>query len=231
MEQSIIFVHPNAGARALFHVTALGKGFHVQTLESYPEALEMIRIAPPELFVVGQEAGVMPSHGYFVQIKQTAAAMKVLSLPRGADIRESIESFFDKLSGGERILIVDDEPDCIDIIKRYLTRRGYTVATAMSGEEALKKVAAEKPALVLLDIHMPGMDGLTALKKIREIAPTIIVIMTTALDRESVVREAVALGATAYLVKPFSLEKLEESVLEQLKKDHLHPLRQTRYGQ
>jgi len=217
MDQSVIFVHPNAGARALFHATALGKGYHVQTLSSYPEALEIICATPPELFVISPEAAAMPSTGYLVQVKQAAPRMKILTLPPGTDIRESIGIFFERTPGAERILVVDDEKECIELLRRYLTNKGYTVLTALSGKEAVAKVAAERPALVLLDIRMPDMDGITALKKIREIAPEAIVIMTTALDQESVVCEAIKQGAASYLLKPFSLEKLDEIVIRQIK--------------
>lgn len=217
MDQSIIFVHPNAGARALFHATALGKGYHVQTLASYPEALEIILHTPPELFVISPGAAAMPSNGYLVQVKQAAPRMKVLTLPPHEDIRESIRLFFEKAVGAERILIVDDEKECIDVLQQYLSRKGYTVITALSGKEAVAKVAAERPAVILLDIRMPDMDGITALKKIRETAPEAIVIMTTALGQESVVSEAVKQGAVSYLLKPFSLEKLDEIVAKQIK--------------
>ncbi len=77
----------------------------------------------------------------------------------------------------ETILIVDDEPGILNSLGKILEDEGYEVAVAKSGSEALKLVATEPPDLVLLDIWMPEMDGLETLKRLRELAPRIQVVM------------------------------------------------------
>ena len=65
-----------------------------------------------------------------------------------------------------RILVVDDEPDSVELLEEFLTSKGYEVATASDGEEALRKVKEERPHLVLLDVRMPGMNGLDSLRQV-----------------------------------------------------------------
>ena len=69
----------------------------------------------------------------------------------------------------KKLLVVDDEHDICDFVQNFFRERGYTVLTALSGEDALLIVKAEKPDLVLLDIKMKGMDGIAALKHIKDI--------------------------------------------------------------
>ncbi|OGX16593.1 MAG: hypothetical protein A2166_01470 [Omnitrophica WOR_2 bacterium RBG_13_41_10] len=111
------------------------------------------------------------------------------------------------------VLAVDDEKDCRELIEKYLSRKGYNVNTASSGEEAIAKVKANKPNVVFLDIRLPGMDGLIALKTIKDMDKSIGVIMTSALGEERVIKEAMELGADGYLVKPFNMSKLETTIL------------------
>jgi DNA-binding response OmpR family regulator len=111
------------------------------------------------------------------------------------------------------ILIVDDEEESGELVKSYLSRRGYNVSIAFNGEEAILKVKSIKPKVVILDILMAGMDGLCVLKRIKEIDNSAFVIMSSGVQDEKVIDEAKQLGADAYLVKPFNLEKLEASIL------------------
>jgi CheY-like chemotaxis protein len=111
-----------------------------------------------------------------------------------------------------RILVVDDEPDSVELLEEFLTSKGYEVATASDGEEALRKVKEERPHLVLLDVRMPGMNGLDVLRKMREFDRDVGVIMVTAVNEEDTGREALKLGAFDYIVKPLNLEYLERSL-------------------
>ena len=115
-----------------------------------------------------------------------------------------------------KILVVDDEPAVLDYLKEFLEGKGYVVTTASSGPEALKVVESKRPHLVLLDILMPGMNGLEALPRILEIDPTIGVIMLTAIDDYKVVKEAVGKGAYDYITKPINFDYLELSILTRL---------------
>ncbi|MEW6100734.1 MAG: response regulator [Candidatus Omnitrophota bacterium] len=113
----------------------------------------------------------------------------------------------------KKVLIVDDYAEICELLKDFLSRKGYSPITANSGEEALEKVMTEKPLIVLLDINMPGMDGLMTLKKIKEIDPRIAVIMITGLEDETLAEEAVRLGAYDYIRKPLNLSYLEMCLL------------------
>ena len=106
-----------------------------------------------------------------------------------------------------RILVVDDEPQIRRIMRTELTRAGYEVDDAKTGEEGLGKVREFRPDLVLLDINMPGMGGLAACRAIRSDANTAI-IMLTVHNTESAKVEALDAGADDFVTKPFSTPEL-----------------------
>lgn len=110
------------------------------------------------------------------------------------------------MSGG-RILVVDDEPQIRRIMRTELTRAGYEVDDAKTGEEGLGKVRDFRPDLVLLDINMPGMGGLAACRAIRSDANAAI-IMLTVHNTESAKVEALDAGADDFVTKPFSTPEL-----------------------
>ena len=108
------------------------------------------------------------------------------------------------ISGGvaERILIVDDHPLTRDALAALLAQHGFdVVGEAASGEEAIAAADRLQPDVVLLDLTMPGMDGLTALPKIREAAPSSEVVVLTASDAEENLLAAIRAGASGYLLK------------------------------
>ncbi len=117
----------------------------------------------------------------------------------------------------KKVLVVDDDPAVCDMLKRFLTIKRYKVNTVLSGEEAIKKVRKEEPHLVLLDIRMPGMDGVEVLKRIKEIDKNIpIVVMITAVKNDIVGRKCLEMGAADYITKPLSLEYLENVLMVKL---------------
>ncbi len=105
------------------------------------------------------------------------------------------------------VLVVDDDPDLLNMVELLLDAEGYRVDTARDGEEALQKVAQELPALILLDMKMPGMDGWTFAREFRNLydrrAP--IVVLTAAEDAQ---KRAEEIDAQAYLGKPFDIDDL-----------------------
>lgn len=110
----------------------------------------------------------------------------------------------------ERILVVDDEPDIVALVAYHLARAGYGVSTASSGPEALAKATAELPALVVLDLMLPGMSGFEVLERLRaEPATAQIAVLTLTARREEPDRvRGLMLGADDYLTKPFSPQEL-----------------------
>jgi YesN/AraC family two-component response regulator len=115
-----------------------------------------------------------------------------------------------------KILVVDDEPGVLEALYEFLTLKEYEVIKASNGKEALAKVKKERPHLVLLDIKMPEMSGMEVLKKIKEVDPSIGVIMATGFEDMETAQKAMELGAYDYITKPFNLEYLETSVLSKI---------------
>ena len=118
-----------------------------------------------------------------------------------------------------RILVVDDNRDNADIIREYLEVRGYPITVATSGEEALALFETVKPALVLLDVMMPGRDGWEVcriMKQHQELGKAVRVIMVTALTELDDKREALQTGADDYVEKPFDLATLAATVQRNL---------------
>ncbi|MCI0371142.1 MAG: response regulator [candidate division NC10 bacterium] len=111
-----------------------------------------------------------------------------------------------------KVLVVDDEPEAVELLVEFLSSKGYAVLTATNGEEALRRVKEDRPHLVLLDVRMPKMDGMETLRRIREIDPEMGVIMVTAVNEEDVGRKALEMGAFDYIVKPLDLKYLERSL-------------------
>jgi len=112
-----------------------------------------------------------------------------------------------KLGHDKTVLVVDDEDVIRDFFSRALT--GYKVLTASSGEEALNIIKKDKPDLVLLDIKMPGIDGIETLRKIKEIDSRIVVIMLSAFSTLETNITAARLGAYTSIAKPFDLEEMQ----------------------
>jgi two-component system, OmpR family, alkaline phosphatase synthesis response regulator PhoP len=106
----------------------------------------------------------------------------------------------------ERILVVDDEEDVLELIRYNLARGGYRVETASSGEEALTKTRKDLPDLVILDLMLPGIDGLEVCRHLKRDAKTdrIPIIMLTAKGEEVDIVAGLEVGADDYVTKPFS---------------------------
>ena len=112
-----------------------------------------------------------------------------------------------------KILIVDDAAFMRMMIKDILTKNGYEVAAeAENGQKAIEKYAEVRPNLVLMDITMPEMDGIQALKKIKELDSSANVIMCSAMGQQAMVIEAIQSGAKDFIVKPFQAERVLEAV-------------------
>ncbi len=106
-----------------------------------------------------------------------------------------------------RILVVDDDVTVSEVVARYLERDGFTVEIRANGREALERALAEPPDLVVLDLMLPGMDGLEVCRRLRAIAPVPIV-MLTARTQENERIAGLELGADDYVSKPFSTKEL-----------------------
>ena len=107
---------------------------------------------------------------------------------------------------GERVLVVDDEPDIVALVAYHLAKAGYRVSTAANGTEAMDAAREERPALIVLDLMLPEMSGFEVLEKLRadEATRQVAVLMLTARREEPDRIRGLSLGADDYLTKPFS---------------------------
>ena len=124
----------------------------------------------------------------------------------GPNTRRRFPSRTDPASGA-RILVVEDDPTVAEVVGRYLEREGFVVERAGDGGQALALALASVPDLVVLDLSLPGVDGLEVLRRLRALAPVPVVILT-ARGEESDRVEGFELGADDYVVKPFSTREL-----------------------
>lgn len=116
----------------------------------------------------------------------------------------------------KKVLVVDDQYGIRVLIKEIFSKDQLDVMQAANGKQALEMVHTEKPDLILLDMKMPGMDGLEILRHLRMFDQRLKVIMMTAYGELDMVDEATKLGALAHFTKPFDIEDLRTEVIRQL---------------
>ena len=116
------------------------------------------------------------------------------------------------LTPAGRILVIDDNPNVVDILGRCLRAEGYGVLGALTSDEGLKLAILSRPELVLLDLALPGTNGIELLKRIRSTNPTTRVIIVTGNTDPALAREALELGALAYIDKPFDFAYLKRVI-------------------
>lgn len=190
--------------------------------------LEVLKRFPKEK---GRRVPVALFSSYITQEieKEAYAAGAIDVIPKDietADLRERVRHLLrakhrlfgeaEETAAKQKILVVDDEPGIRELLKDFFERQGYPTLTAKNGEEGVMLVRTEQPAMILLDVSMPGMDGIATLKKIREINPEVGVVMATSMRDEQTAREASELGAYAYVLKPFDMQYLELVVMTRL---------------
>lgn len=116
----------------------------------------------------------------------------------------------------KKILVVDDEPDILDMIEGHFALRGFAVTKALDGQEAIEAVKSEVPDAIILDMKMKVMDGDQALPEIKRIAPHAKVFVVTAFQDEEIKNRVRAMGVEAYFEKPVSIVALHQAIQESL---------------
>jgi DNA-binding response OmpR family regulator len=116
-----------------------------------------------------------------------------------------------------RVLVVDDDPTVAEVVVRYLEREGYAVACARDGHAALKEARSHLPDLVVLDLMLPGIDGLEVYRRLRALAPVPVIMLTARGDENDRVA-GLELGADDYVSKPFSPRELTARVRSVLRR-------------
>lgn len=102
-----------------------------------------------------------------------------------------------------RVMVIDDEPDTVILLKLIFQREGYDVSGASSGSEALSKLSDVQPSLILLDLMMPGMDGWETFEKLRQVTDIPVIVISALGQTENVVK-ALQMGVDDYVIKPFN---------------------------
>ena len=111
-----------------------------------------------------------------------------------------------------KFLIVDDEPNVCKELRKFLEEMGYNAMEAYSGDEAIETFRKEKPNIVLLDILMPGKDGLETLRELKALDPEVTVIMVTAVGDRKIAKQAMREGAFDYITKPVNRDYLKLAI-------------------
>src|SRR2546430_11248614 len=122
-----------------------------------------------------------------------------------------------------QILVVDDDPTVSDVVRRYLERAGYTVTLSADGHDALAAYERHRPDLVVLDLMLPGIDGLEVCRRLRSSATGVPIVMLTALGEEADRVLGLQLGADDYVTKPFSPRELVLRVQSVLRRSVARP--------
>ncbi len=113
----------------------------------------------------------------------------------------------------KKILLVDDATFMRTTIKSCLSKAGYTnLMEAADGQQAVEAFQAEKPDLIIMDITMPNMDGIQALEAIKKLDPSAKIVMCSAMGQETMVVQAIQLGALDFIVKPFKPDRILKTV-------------------
>ncbi len=237
MEKKILVVDDELNMRNLLYSVFSKEGYKVLTALEGEEAVEIVRKEKPDLMLLDIRMPKLDGIETLKRIREFDNRIKIIiltavgtaELERQARLNGAcgfLKKPFDVYgitnvvkqilwerpelgNEGKKILVVDDNPKICAVLKAFLSNRGYSPIIAASGEEALEKIKTAKPIIVLLDIKMPGMDGLMTLKRIKGINEDIGVIMITGVEDENIGEEAMKLGAYDYIRKPFDLDYLE----------------------
>jgi two-component system nitrogen regulation response regulator NtrX len=116
----------------------------------------------------------------------------------------------------KKVLIIDDEPEICKMITEFLFDAGYVASHALNGPDGLAMIKKDLPSLVLLDVGMPGMDGIEVMRLIREQYPALPVVVLTGHRDTETVKKMAELGACEYLTKPIQLDTLLHQFVEDL---------------
>ena len=111
-----------------------------------------------------------------------------------------------------KILIIDDERPIRETLEMFLREKGYDVATSESGEAGLKLIRKNQPDIVILDLRLPGIDGIEVLRIIKQLTPRSMVVVITAYHDKEIYDQAESLGACGYIVKPIDVAEFEVTI-------------------
>ena len=175
------------------------------------DALKRIRALDPSVTVVvvsGEADAELTARAR--SLGAAAVLTKPLDLP--ALLRALDPSRTARGPSAGRVLVVDDEPQIRELLEEFLTQGGYEARSAADGNEGVRAVVENAPDVVLLDIEIPGLNGIEALARIRASAPDVKVIMISGTDSVELSKRSLAYGAFDYIAKPVDFEYLTRSL-------------------
>lgn len=229
MLEYIMLVSSDTETRGILYEILTNLGYKITTVLSYRELMEALKKESPDYIILDPKLSDMPIEVALNKINAINDNIKIIIVPTNQNLPEFTQDILKSLREKQpevpleekppepqlkiNTLVVDDEIETAESIKNYLLKKGYDVDVAFTGEDALLKIKTDKPDIVLLDIRLPGMDGIIILKAIKDIDKSIVVIMTSAIEDEKVIQEALKIGAEGYIVKPFNMVKLEATIL------------------
>jgi two-component system response regulator (stage 0 sporulation protein F) len=195
------------GLEALRRIRALDPGLKVVIMTSYPEAIR-------EQAASLGAAAVLAKPFEMRELLQALGSETTPTAVPGQSTAPSAASGRAAPAAGRtpKILVVEDDPHTGAMLNDFVLQQGYEAQWVTDGVAALRALTHEAPDLVLLDILMPGLSGVEALPSIRAVAPGVPVIMASGTADEELARQALALGAFDYVVKPVDLHYLAESI-------------------
>ena len=120
------------------------------------------------------------------------------------------------MAGKSKILVVDDEPSVLEVLREFFTSKGYEVISASGGLEGLSKAEKHRPDVIMLDVRMPDLDGISVLRRIREVNPWVGILMMSGNSDTEAAKETLQLGAFDYILKPFDFDYLDRAVHKML---------------
>lgn len=234
----ILVVDDQAGMRLTLKGILSRKGYQVTVAESGEEALDAVRRTDFRVIFMDIKMPGMSGVETFIKIKEVRPKSTVIMMTAYAvedEIKrairegayavvykpfdmEKILGIVDECLGQQTlVLVVDDFLEHRDMLRHVLEKKGHKVVVAESGEECLRQVKERRFQIVLMDIKLPGMDGVETMKQIKEIRPDVSVVMLTGYSVEDMVKEAIENGSLACLHKPIDVEKLFLLVEKSLK--------------
>lgn len=237
MEKKILLVDDELKIREMFYDLFSLRGYKIITAPSGEEGIEILKKEKVDLVLLDIKMQGMDGIDTLRRVREFDTKTRIIMLTALEDseldrqarlngatglmrkswgiltISKIVSSLLeDKLEFSEdkkRILVADDEPEICSLLKDFLAKKGFNPIIAISGEEAIEKIKQENPIIVLLDINMPGMDGLMTIKKIKEIGEHVGIIVVTGSADTNLADQAIKLGVYDYIVKPVNFNYLE----------------------
>ena len=234
---NILVVDDQAGIRLTLKGILSKKGYNVVVADSGLQAIAEARKTKFSLVFMDIKMPGISGVDAFIKIKEISPGTSVIlmtayamedeirrAIREGAytivykpfDMEKILTLIAECLGTRALVLVVDDRIEDRSLLRTIMESKGYAVVTAESGEDCLRMILEKRFQVILLDIRLPGIDGLVTLREIKKTRPDTTVIMLTAMDNEELVKEAMANGSFAFMRKPFEIKELLSIVQKSL---------------